>query len=85
MMNIPRSEINKITDQSSKPGYVKNTAVHGNYPNVVKGNTVQTRLPQKEPSGGVESMILNLIQCMSTMQIMIQDLIKAQNQLLKTC
>ena len=36
MMNIPRSEIIEITDQSSKPGYVKNNVVHGSYANVVK-------------------------------------------------
>ena len=40
--------------------YVKNNAVYGSYANVVKGNTVQTQLSQKEPSDGVESMISNL-------------------------
>ena len=47
MMNIPPSEIIEITDQSSKPGYVKNTVVHGSYVNVVKGNCSNAIAPKR--------------------------------------
>ncbi|XP_050338495.1 nucleic-acid-binding protein from transposon X-element isoform X1 [Bactrocera neohumeralis] len=88
MMNIPSNENIKIPVQISKPVNLKDNATQGSYANVVKGNTTQMQLPQNQPNGSVETMILNLTQCMTqfmaSMQNMIQEVIKSQNQMLQT-
>lgn len=71
MLNTPRSEIIEITGQNSNPGY-KNNVGQGSCENKVATKWT------------VESMILNLIQCMTqfmyTMQNTIQDLIKTKKK-----